>query len=116
MLARFGDPNSASSLAAKEALQKFISICKERGLPLGIVIFGNSYIDGDSSLDFLIERVLELCKQEAITCLDLRSTFAPYQEDRKLWANRADAHPAPLAHRLVADRLMDTFAEVWLTR
>jgi lysophospholipase L1-like esterase len=115
MLAHFGDPDSASSLAAKETLQKFINISKEQRLPVGIVIFSDSYFR-NSRLDFLIERVLQLCEEEAITCLDLRSTFAPYKEDPKLWANRLDPHPSPFANRLVADRLMETFGEVWLSR
>jgi lysophospholipase L1-like esterase len=115
MLAHFGDPDSASSLAAKETLQKFIHISKEQRLPVGIVIFSDSYFR-NSRLDFLIERVLQLCEEEAITCLDLRSTFAPYKEDPKLWANRLDPHPSPFANRLVADRLMETFGEVWLSR
>lgn len=115
MLARFSDPDSTSSLAAKEALQKFIHTSKGYGLPVGIVIFGDSYFR-DSQLDFLIERVLQLCEEEAIICLDLRSTFAPYKEDPKLWANRLDPHPSPFANRLVADRLMETFGEMWLSR
>ena len=115
MLARFGDPGSASSLAAKEALQKFARISKEQGVPVGIVIFSDSYFR-DSQLDFLVDRVLQLCEEEAITCLELRSTFAPYKGDSKLWANRLDPHPGPFANRLVADRLVETFGEVWLSR
>ena len=55
-------------------------------------------------------------EEEAITCLDLRDTFALYKGDPKLWANRLDPHLGPFANRLVADRLMEVFGEVWLNR
>jgi hypothetical protein len=116
MVARFSKPESAPSLAAEEALRTFINLSKELHIPLGIVLFTRSSTHNSSSqLDFLAERVLELCEQEAITCVDLRSTFAGYQENPlQLWVNRFDPHPGPLAHRLSADRLMNEFGEVWL--
>lgn len=105
MLARFTDPNSPSSVAAKSELQKFIDICKQHGIPLGMVLFTH-----EVELGFLADRVLALCQREAIPCLDLRETFAEHKPD---WASRLDPHPGPSANRLVADRLMQTFSETW---
>jgi len=112
MLARFGDPNSPSSLAAEQALQEFVNITKEQELPLGIVLYINH-----TRLEILEERVLELCERESIMCLHLGSIWEPYGEisPPQLWAGPLDPHPGALAHSLIADRLMDTYGEVWLS-
>jgi lysophospholipase L1-like esterase len=113
MASRFGDPNSPSSIAADQALEKLVSTAKEYGIPIGIVL----YITNDWSLNFLADRVLEHCVVESITCIHLGDMFEPYKEDpSKLWASELDAHPGALAHRLIAERLMDTFGEVWLSK
>ena len=112
MLDRFADPNSASSRAAAQALHTFIKIAKANKVPVGIVLYANHGL-----LDFLVERVLDSCKQEAITCLDLRSTFEPYHEKpSQLWASRLDHHPGILAHQLIANRILNTFGEAWINK
>jgi hypothetical protein len=113
MIEKFGDSESLSSRAAQDALQKFIDICEEHGVPLGMVLFGWTYAR-HSRLDFLLERVLALCSRQALTCVDTRSAFDPYNNGTQLWANRFDRHPGALAHRLVADQLMQAFGDVWL--
>ncbi len=112
MLARFGDPQSPASRGSEQALRTFIQICRERGLPVGIVLFGH-YFSQDTSMDFLIDRVMEVCEQEGVTWVDLRNQFAPIRGDRMLWANWGDKHPSPLSHSMVADQLIDAFGEVW---
>lgn len=112
MRERFGDPHSPSSVAAREALKQFLGACRQRRVSVGMVVFGDSY-GHPSLLDFLVDRVLALCAEEAITCVDARPSFAPYADSRQLWANRLDPHPGPLAHRLVADRLLEVFGETW---
>jgi hypothetical protein len=74
MLQRFSDPNSPSSVAAQDTLRGFIDICKQRRIPVGIVLFTSPYWGG-FALDFLTERALQVCREETIRCLDLRSTF-----------------------------------------
>jgi lysophospholipase L1-like esterase len=115
MLARFEDHDSASSLSAEESLQEFINVARELNVPMGIVIFGDSYYHG-SSLDFLVDRVNERCEIEAITCVDTRDIFGPYEGSHDLWVNRLDPHPSPLANRLVADLLLEAFEERWSGR
>jgi hypothetical protein len=113
MIERFGDPNSPSSRRAHAELVRFIDICKSHRVPVGIVLFGWLFRD-HSPLDFLLERVLALCGREELPCLDTRDVVAPYDQGTRLWANRLDAHPGVLAHRLVADALMGAFGEIWL--
>jgi hypothetical protein len=115
MRERFGDPHSPASIAAQEALRQFLSICKRRAVPVGMVLFSDSY-GQRSPLDFLVDRALTLCAHEGIVCVDTRRTFAPFQDVTRLWANRLDPHPGPLAHRLVADHLLEIFGEVWRRR
>lgn len=110
LLRRFDDPQSEPSLAAKMVFERFVEVCKERGLPLGLVIF-----PAGSASDFLLDRVIALSEAHGTRYVDLRSTFAPYKQDpRKLWANRLDSHPGPMANSLVTDQLMDVFAKNWL--
>lgn len=115
MLVRFRNRDSESSLAATAALREFIHRGRDGKVPLGIVLFSRSYFAG-SPLDFLTERALELCRQEAVACLDLRGAFGSYREGTSLWANKLDPHPGGLAQHVVAERLMETFGELWLSR
>jgi hypothetical protein len=113
MLKRFRDPNSVSSIAAKESLLSFIAMCKQRQIALGIVLFSSPYYGG-STLDFLTDRVLQLCREENVGCLDLRSTFFPYRSGQQLFVNPLDVHPSPFANRLATERIITAFGDVWL--
>jgi hypothetical protein len=117
MYQRFSDPDSPDSRKFVQALRDFIELCKNQGEPVGIVLFpatgfdlGNTY-----PYDYLHRRVIDVCIQEGITCVDLRSTFAPYADGRELWVNRFDAHPNSLAHRLAVEQLRETFGQLWLS-
>lgn len=113
---RFSDPNSPSSLAAAKSMNLFIEICRKFDIPVGLVLFSESYFNPDSNLDFLLERMLQLCQARKLSCLDTRPILLPHQGSIKLWASRLDPHPSALANQLVADRLMETFRDVWLAR
>jgi hypothetical protein len=78
MLARFSDPTSAASLAAQEVLQQFVRICKEHHVSVGFVLFSDVYFS-ETPFDFQVERALRVCQQEAIRCIDLRSTLVRYK-------------------------------------
>jgi len=80
MLARFGDPNSAASLAAQEALQQFVRMCKEHHVSVGFVLFSDVYFS-QTQFDFLVERALRVYQQEAIRYIYLRSTLVRYKGD-----------------------------------
>ena len=116
---RFGDPESYESRIALQALKTFIDLCKNRGTPLAIVLFPRLVRDFEKAsytYGYLHNRVLEICTQEGITCIDIRSTLAPYSfEIKKLRVSRFDSHPGPFVNRLVAERLMETFGQTWLS-
>src|SRR5262249_39838384 len=114
MRRRFGDPDSPDSREGVETLRTFIDLCKSQGKPVGIVLFpGLGLVKGAYPYDYLHDRVLAICAQQDITCVDLRSPFAPNLDGGKLWVNRFDAHPNALANRLAAERIIDTFGQLW---
>ncbi len=117
MYRRFGDPDGPHSTYAIERIQEFIDECRRHGIGVSLVLF--PHVDPDLSAgryryDYLHDRVLEACRRERITCVDLRSTFAAYPDYLTLWATRLDPHPSALAHRLAADRLMEMWGPFWL--
>jgi len=114
---RFGDPDGPGSTYAIVRIREFIEECHAHGIPTSMVLF--PHVDPDLSagryrFSYLHDRVLEACRQEGITCVDLRSTFAAYPDYLTLWASRLDPHPSALAHRLAADRLMEAWGAFWL--
>jgi len=113
MSARFRDPSSPASLKATATMNTFIEICRKFNIPLGLVLFSESYFDPSSKLDFLLERMLGLCHEQKLRCVDTRSVLQPLQGDRTLWASRFDPHPSAVANQLVADRLLTTFGDTW---
>lgn len=112
-VARFKDPNSPSSLAAAESMKLFIEICRKFDIPVGLVLFSESYFNPETGLDFLLDRTLQFCRASKLRCLDTRPILLPHQGETKLWASRLDPHPSAFANQLVADRLMETFHDAW---
>lgn len=113
---RFENPNSPSSLAAADSMNHFIELCGKFNIPVGLVLFSESYFIPDSKLDFLLERTLQLCQTQRLRCLDTRPILLPHQGNIKLWASRLDPHPSAFANQLVTERLMEMFGDVWLAR
>ena len=118
MYARFGDPEGAESMYAVDRTREFIDECKRRHVPVSIVLF--PHVDpslaggGPSTYGYLHDRVLDVCRQEEIRCVDLRSTFAAEADYRKLWVNKFDPHPSGFAHRLAAERIVATLEDIWV--
>lgn len=114
MLARFGDLNSTDSIKSRTALEKFVQITKQNNIPMGMILFSDSYFRPSSKLDFLLTRVLDFCGNEKLICVDMRQPLAPYQGNVKLWASRLDPHPSAFANRIAADQIFAQFSSVWL--
>ena len=115
MLTRFGDENSASSRRARMSLEEFVTLTRDHDIPLGIILFpritaraGNEY-----KLGFLLDRVLALCTEHDVPCLDMRHTYLKVADKKSLWANRLDGHPGFLANKLAADAVLEKFGEIW---
>lgn len=117
MVNRFQDPGGPDWLRARHALKEFISTCQETGIPLGIVLFPSltgtreGYVFG-----FLHERVIDICHEQGIPCIDLQKTFGQIEPDdiKRYWASRLDAHPGKAAHIIAADEIVNTFKGAWL--
>jgi hypothetical protein len=119
MLRRFGDPESIDSKNYTRELTEFIDLCKSHNIPMGIVLFPELVpnLDRQYPYGFLHDRVLSVCRDKGIQCLDLREVFSPYTKNRKermkLYANRLDSHPSALANRIAADSIMKYFGSGW---
>ena len=113
---KFQDKDSEPSVKATGELHALIMDLHNSGIAMGIVLFPQL----DSSLDkyklgFLHERVLEECLMDHIRGLDLREAYSVYNKSmRELWANPLDSHPGVLAHRIAAEKIVETFGPVWL--
>ena len=112
---RFGDPNSHDSQVDRQQLLDLIAHCRRAGVPIGIVLFPDTAGDlGDKyPYGYLHERVLEICRMQSLTCLDLRSSFALVKDRRLLWANRLDHHPSALANEIAAVKILETYSTMW---
>jgi hypothetical protein len=116
MYERFGDPEGTDSLAAVAAIKEFIAECRSHATPVSIVLFPHvdeTLAQGQSRYSYLHERVLQACRDEKVTCVDLRATFGAYADYKQLWVNRLDPHPNAFAHRLAAERVVAELGEVW---
>jgi hypothetical protein len=116
MFEAFGDPDSYDSIRASRELDEFILRVKERNIPMGIVMFP-SLVETGGLVDaypysYLFDRVISACKQHGIECIDLRPVFAKQTPALKLWANRFDPHPGPLANKLAANVILKTFSQL----
>jgi hypothetical protein len=114
---RFGDPAGEGSRRATDALRDFAALARGADVPIAIVLFPQlSDRQGDEDpLAFLHERVLEVCAQESIPCVDLRAVTAAWAGNSEaLRVNRFDHHASALLHRLAAERLLEALGPRWL--
>ncbi|MGH7266591.1 MAG: hypothetical protein ACREMB_17350, partial [Candidatus Rokuibacteriota bacterium] len=119
MYRSFGDPDGPGSRAAVRRLREFVAECRRHGMDVGIVLFPRvdpDLADGTYAYGYLHERVLDVCREERIGCVDLRAPFAAYRDYRPLWVTALDAHPSALANGIAAERLLAAFGAGWLGR
>jgi lysophospholipase L1-like esterase len=113
----FGEPASPRWGIAADALRSFIAECRAHRTPVAIALFPHlsaGLSAGTYEFAELHDQVLDLCHQEGVPCIDLRSTFAAYRDYGRLWVHRFDAHPNALAHRLAGERLVEVLGPLWL--
>jgi hypothetical protein len=112
---RLGDPHSPDSIRDRNLLRDLIAIAQHANVPIGIVLFPDTAGDlGDRyPFGYLHRRVLDVCAERGITCLDLLKDFAPIKDRQSLWANRLDHHPSARANAIAAERILETFAPAW---
>lgn len=115
MQARFEDADSKDTIRAGKALDQFLDLCAQNGIPVGIIVFPmleNGLLD-DYPLGFLLDRVIATCSKRQIPCVDMRPVFATVTPASTLWVNRFDAHPGPLANALASQAVYDVFQPLW---
>ena len=110
---RFGDPGSPASVKAAEMMNTFVKICREANIPVGLVLFSESYYDPATKLEFLLDRMLDYCKDQGLRCVDTRDVLLPMQGDPTLLASKFDPHPSAVVNRLVADQLLEEYRDIW---
>lgn len=111
IIQRFGDPQSADWKQADALLRDFAARLRKAGIPGGIVLFRK--LTPLNPLRFLHERVMAICDDEDLFCLDLDPVYAAIPEPHTLWANPLDPHPGPEAHRIAAEAILERFGPVW---
>ena len=113
---RVGDPNSRDAQIDRRLLLELIALCRGANVPLGIVLFpdtAGSDLGRGYPFAYLHERVLDICREQNLVCLDLRSAFSQVRDHRTLWASRLDHHPGALANEIAAAKIFETYAKEW---
>ncbi|MDP1946735.1 MAG: SGNH/GDSL hydrolase family protein [Nitrospirota bacterium] len=119
MVSRTAGSGGQEILEAKMAMVEFLRLCKEKNVPVAVLLVPDLAPLGARPYPFtsLHLNVLEWCRQEGVTCVDLFPVFEPYLRDsakcETLWVNRFDAHMSALANRLATTRLLEVFGPVW---
>jgi hypothetical protein len=118
LIAQFGDAETPQSRRATALLEEFFGVCRENGIGCGMVLVPHILPQSVETypLAFLHDRILDTCRRQAATCVDLRVPFGPYwneQSYRTLWVNRFDYHMSPFANRLAVAALLDAYRPVW---
>jgi lysophospholipase L1-like esterase len=113
-----GDANSADSQAAFGMLRQFIDRARAAGVDAGAVLFAYTNDLGDGyPFGYLHERVREVCRSEAIRCVDLREAFAAtFRKPQTMWVSPYDQHPNARANRRAAEEILREFGAVWHQR
>ena len=114
MAARFAAPDGAEMERGVGTLRQFVDIARASGTPVGFVLFPFLSDDlPDYQLAFLHERVMALCEEEELACLDLRHVYAEHQPVSSLRLNLFDNHPGREANAIAAAAIIEKFGPRW---
>jgi hypothetical protein len=115
MEARLRDPNGVDAQTNQQQLRDLIARSQKAGVPIGIVLFPDTAapITDTYPFGYLHDRVLDVCAEAHLTCLDLRKDFALVKDHRELWASRLDHHPSARANAIAAERILETYSRQW---
>lgn len=111
----YADPASDGARQAEALMRRFIALCRERGVEVGLVLVPDSGVDLGAGYPyrFLHDRVAALCRDLAVPCRDLLPAFSAVPDRFGLWVSPFDSHPSVLANRLIADEVLAGFAPGW---
>lgn len=118
LAARARDPDSQDARRDSALLRDFIETARAQKVPVGMVLFPDTGapLDAHYPYAFLHDRVLRICQEAGIHCLDLRRDFAAEKDRRSLWVSPFDHHPSAHANELAARKLLETFGKDWSSR
>jgi hypothetical protein len=107
--ARAGDPHSADAVREAQLLHEIVETAHRSKVNIAFLLFPDTgpALDVNYPFAFLHERVLERCRIEGISCLDLREAFARQADRRALWVSPFDHHPSARANQIAARQLFD---------
>ena len=113
--ARALDANSEDARRESRLLHEIVETSQHAGAGVGIVLFPDPGQDlgPDYPFAFLHERVLAVCRQEAIPCIDLRADLATVHNRRALWVSPFDHHPSAKANEIAAITILDRLKNQW---
>lgn len=111
----YGDPASEGARRAEALMRRFLDLCRERGIGVGLVLFPDAAVSlgTDYPYQFMHDRVTAICRDTGTTCVDLLPAYRTVPDRFRLWVTPLDAHPSALANRLAADAILAAFAASW---
>ena len=114
--ARAGDPNGPDAGRESRLLHEIVETARRAGADTGIVLFPDPGQDlgVNYPFAFLHERVMAVCRQEAIPCIDLREAFSTITDRRALWVSPFDHHPSAKANAIAALKILDQLDNYWI--
>lgn len=114
--ARAADANSADAQRESKLLHQIVDTAQRAGVKIGIVLFPDPGQDlgAEYPFAFLHERVLAVCRQEAIPCIDLRADLATVKDRRALWVSPFDHHPSAKANEIAALKILERLQNRWV--
>lgn len=110
-----GDSRSFAAHEEAQLLHEFVQTTRAAGADVAILLFPDPGQDlgRNYPFAFLHERVLAVCRQEAIPCVDLRQDLALVKDRRTLWVSPFDHHPSAKANEIAALRILDRLQNRW---
>jgi hypothetical protein len=114
--ARAADADSPDARRDAALLHEIVEVSHRAGSEIAIVLFPDPGQDLGSGYPFafLHERVMAVCRQEAIPCIDLRNDLATVKDRRSLWVSPFDHHPSERANVIAALKIVERLQNRWV--
>src|SRR5690606_15751071 len=100
---------------AQDRLRALLEVPRRHGVPAAMILWRQP---AEATVALaeevgLIDRVLAVCAERNIACLDLGPALAPHAAGDRLILNRFDTHPNGRANELAAEAVLAAFAPLW---
>lgn len=115
---RFSDAEGADWQGYEKELRGLIELARSYDLPLAIYLdplFVPQLAQGNYPLAYIHDRVLAICADYGVSCLDLREAYSAVEDLSSLTANRYEGHPSAFANEIMADEVYKAFHDDWTT-